>query len=356
MLNKNCSRITITVANAPRTPVDRASPFAFQLLLPIDEKGQAMRFVPTFLLAAIMPVVTVAHDGYHEPATQSARVQPQVSIRVEGDVRIIESNALPNHKAGRFPNGNNPNAIRAQQQRYTVPAEPQVASQPTQKFMQPFGVAVNGVVFDPGAAEFWRGNRQWQYEPLADKINLGLDDNHAHVQPTGAYHYHGMPTGLIETLGNPQEKMLLIGWAADGFPMYTPFAHEEADNPRSPLVAMKPSYRLKQGNRPSGNNGPGGRYDGTFVNDWQYVPGSGDLDECNGRVGVTPEYPDGTFYYVVTDDFPFIPRLYRGTPDRSFERSGPPGGGRGGPPGGPGGRRGPPPPGFGPPPGAPPRR
>ena len=33
---------------------------------------------------------------------------------------------------------------------------------------------------------------------------------------------------------------------------------------------------------------------GTFTSDYQYVANSGDLDECNGRTGVTPEYPAGT--------------------------------------------------------------
>jgi len=26
----------------------------------------------------------------------------------------------------------------------------------------------------------------------------------------------------------------------------------------------------------------GGTYDGTFIDDWEYIPGSGDLDQCNG--------------------------------------------------------------------------
>ena len=77
---------------------------------------------------------------------------------------------------------------------------------------------------------------------------------------------------------------------------------------------------------------PGGTFDGTFVDDYEYIAGSGDLDECNGREGVTPEYPEGTYYYVLTDTFPFIPRSYRGTPDRSFERRGAPPGGRRPPP------------------------
>ncbi len=45
-----------------------------------------------------------------------------------------------------------------------------------------------------------------------------------------------------------------------------------------------------------------------------------DLDQCNGRFAVTPEYPNGTYHYVLTDAFPFIPRCWMGNPDSSFMR------------------------------------
>lgn len=89
----------------------------------------------------------------------------------------------------------------------------------------------------------------------------------------------------------------------------------------SEVVALSSSWRLRGGTRP---DGPGGTYDGTFVEDHEYVEGSGDLDVANGRVAVTPEYPDGTYLYVLTDDFPVIPRLFAGAVDPSFVRSGRP--------------------------------
>jgi hypothetical protein len=175
------------------------------------------------------------------------------------------------------------------------------------------------------------------------------------VQPTGAYHYHGLPTGLIDQLRqeNGKDKMLLIGYAADGYPMYAEYGHEKADDAKSPLKKLKSSYHMNEGNRPKGDDGPGGKYDGTFEQDFEFVESSGDLDESNGREGVTPEYPDGTYYYVATADYPFIPRSFHGKPDRSFEKQfgpGGPGGPRRGGLSGRGGRRGPPPFGEGPPP------
>ena len=83
---------------------------------------------------------------------------------------------------------------------------------------------------------------------------------------------------------------------------------------------MRSSYRLRSGTRSSG---PGGRFDGSFVEDYECVAGLGDLDACNGREGATPDYPSGTYYYVVTTQFPFIPRCYAGSPDPSFQRRGP---------------------------------
>ncbi|MDE2828830.1 MAG: YHYH protein, partial [Gemmatimonadota bacterium] len=79
-----------------------------------------------------------------------------------------------------------------------------------------------------------------------------------------------------------------------------------------------------------------GAYDGTFREDWQFVAGSGDLDQCNGRFGVTPEFPEGIYHYYLTEDYPYIPRCVWGTPDPSFRQR------RTGGPGGPGFRRRPP--------------
>jgi hypothetical protein len=51
---------------------------------------------------------------------------------------------------------------------------------------------------------------------------------------------------------------------------------------------------------------------GTFVTDWNYSAGSGDLDDCNGRTGVTPEFPGGIYYYMATDNYPFFSRCLKG--------------------------------------------
>jgi len=285
-------------------------------------------------------ITTLAHDGHpagasHVAANQHPPVPGRVQIETTTTHRIIRSNGIPNHGVGQFPNRRNPNSIRAQNYTYRVPLAPQKATNPIELVRQPWGIAINGVLFDPGTAEYWRGDRSgdWNYEALSGKVNLGLDSNHAHVQPNGAYHYHGLPTGLWKTLSMGKPGMHLLGWAADGFPIYGPYAYQDPDDPKSTLTKMKSSYQLKPAPR---SGGPGGKPDGTFTADYQYVPHSGDLDECGGRTGVTPEYPQGTYYYVLTEDYPFIPRFFRGEPDPSFQRRGPgigpPRGPRQGPP------------------------
>lgn len=285
---------------------------------------------------------------------------PRVNLRVEGDYRYITSNGIPNHATGPFPNPNNPNRISEQDHSWKVPLHPKQAPKVTALRLFPFGVATNGIPFDPGAAEFWNRdfNSGWQYEPMSGTPNLGLDQNLAHVQPTGAYHYHGLPPFSMPK-GEGMNQMVLAGWAADGFPIYIQYGHSDPNDLLSPIKYMRSGYRLKSGVRPGGNEGPGGRYSGIFVQDYEWVEGVGDLDECNGRFGKTPEFPEGTYHYFLTEEFPFIPRNFRGTPDLSFQRGGPGSpGGPGGPLGGPRrGQRPPPPGGFGghPPPPPPPR-
>lgn len=270
--------------------------------------------------------------------------QSQVQIREEDGYRFIQSNGLPDHVTGRFPNRNNPNRIEAQTYQFRVPLFPQANRDATAVGMNLFGVALNGVPFDAAAAEFWRGDRRWQYEALSGAVNLGLDDSNAHVQPNGAYHYHGLPTALVRRLTRP-DSMILIGYAADGFPVYAMFGHSDPLDPDSSLRKMKSGYRLRTGTRP---DGPGGAYDGSFVQDYEFAGDDNTLDECNGRFGVTPEFREGVYHYFVTDTFPFIPRQLKGTMDPSF-RKGPPNGQNGPPPGR--GRRPPgPAPGFPPPP------
>lgn len=319
--------------------------FALKYLLPLS----ILLGLSTFLLAQRGPRLhSVIEKGELTlmPSTSTPEIESEVSIEIVGDERIITSNGIPNHVTGQFPNRGNPNSISAQKQAFKVTANPEVADEIT-PMRHNFGVAINGVLFDPGAGEFYDGAQGWQYEPLSGAITLGVDMSHAHVQPTGKYHYHGLPTGLLDNVKlEAGTHSPIIGWAADGFPIYALYGYTYADNAESEIKQLTSSYRLKERDRPGGDH-PGGVYDGTFVADYEYVEGSGDLDECNGRQCVTPDFPEGTYAYFLSEAWPVIPRNYRGTPSSDFGRGPHGAGGRrgGGPRGergmGPGGRRGP---------------
>jgi hypothetical protein len=112
----------------------------------------------------------------------------------------------------------------------------------------------------------------------------------------------------------PDRHSPLVGWAADGFPIYALRGWRNPQDPASGVVKLRSGYRLRQGERPAPPGGPGGRFDGAFIQDYEFVAGHGDLDACNGRFGVTPEFPGGTYAYFLTEEWPVIPRAFRGTP------------------------------------------
>ena len=206
-------------------------------------------------------------------------VKRNIAINISGRLRIIRANGVPRHYVGVFPNAGNPNIISAQSYVFRVPSKPLLTGRIIiLSGTQSFGVGVNGVPFDPGADEWYLGNRggAWQYEPLSGAVALGVDENHAHVQPTGAYHYHGVPEGLFTELNlSKKQHSPLIGWAADGFPIYGLYGYQDSEDENSAIIEVASSYQLKKGKRPSGENSPGGNYDGTFLADYKFIKGSG---------------------------------------------------------------------------------
>lgn len=240
----------------------------------------------------------------------------------------IISNGIPIHRTGVFPGRGNPHSISEQRHDLKVSKNPQTNMETTQSRF--FGVALNGVMFVPGTAECWgkkRGGRsqrglgsqpftrkpprprsprnmddcEWREEAIVNgSSRLGLDDNFAHVQPSGMYHYHGRPEGLIKRLNQKTNKdLLLVGYAGDGFKIYVSQGNKYSS-----------SYRLKSGTR---RTGPSGVYDGTYTADYKFISDAGELDECNGLT-----INDGTYAYIITKEFPFVPRCWRGLPDRTF--------------------------------------
>jgi len=222
----------------------------------------------------------------------------------------------------------------------TFTLTPTLATTPTYLTINnSIGYGLNGIKFDPmtgglclstatgvkSGCDYAGGNSgTWNMEAVNPGpptissgwvFDFGTDNSNAHIQPGGSYHYHAMPTGLIDTLTSnfsAGKTMVLVGWAIDGFPIYARYGYTKATDSTSALKVMTSSWSTKStpdSGRPSISNFPMG----SFKQDWQYVAGSGDLDACNGRFDVTPEFPNGIYHYYVTDTYPYFQRCESGT-------------------------------------------
>jgi hypothetical protein len=282
-------------------------------------------------------LVNIDENIYNDD--ESVKAYSRYSWSSNSSQRILSGNGIPNHEVGTFPNRNNPNTITEQtvNKRFTLcPTIVSETGSPVGGPASAIAYALNSVKFDPatagrcddqGKCSLAQGQGNWKIEALGhDTFDFGDDMNHAHVQPNGEYHYHGMPELLIDFLGD-NKGMTLVGWASDGFPVYARYGFLDANDSSSQVKVLQSSYRLKSEpdtNRPmvltSLVGGPGQGTTspntsiamGAFTQDYEYINGLGDLDQCNGRFGVTPEFPNGIYYYVVSDDFPYFTRCLKG--------------------------------------------
>jgi len=99
---------------------------------------------------------------------------------------------------------------------------------------------------------------------------------------------------------NPTAHSPIIGWAYDGHPIYGPYGFENPENttPHNSFKLMVSSYLVKS-SRDALLNGLTDPM-GTYIEDYEYREGYGDLDQYNGRFCVTPEYPNGVYAYFAT--------------------------------------------------------
>lgn len=297
-----------------------------------------------FLLSAWLCQDPVEVDDYN--TSQAGGLTCSVSAELDGDTVVVSASGIPNHDLESGPGC----CASAQDHTWRIPVEPTPDTDGEWTMAPergPIAVALNGVaIYGPedGPGGDAVASHYGVYEEDRQEIWLGLCD--AHAGPGGEYHYHAdgncqhwhPDAAAGETWADysfdqidATEHSPLIGFAFDGYPIYGTYAWNEAGD----VVAMTSSYRLKDG--ATGYNG---------IDDYEFVEGLGDLDECNGREAVTPDYPDGTYAYYSTRTngagemgFPYFLLCYHGIADETnFDAGGPGGPGPGGPgPGGPGG-------------------
>jgi hypothetical protein len=196
--------------------------------------------------------------------------QRRFHISRQGDRRIFSTNDLPNHPTGVYPVSPsddafrydpNPNRIAAQNIQVELPANPQLAAQPS---CTPgaVGILETGVVLFNALDA-----------PGRDAVAHETQDAcQGHPQPSGIYHYHSATTCLPDkTIANGHST--LVGYSLDGFGIF-------------------------------GRRGQGGK-----------VLTSADLDACHGHTHAIPW--DGQsvsmYHYHATWDFPYTVGCMRGT-------------------------------------------
>ena len=268
-----------------------------------------------------------------------------VCIEIVSNVRYIFSNNYPDHS-------DNYNqsffTVTAGDYEYSMCAYPDTAAAFTPlyettentgcTYTYTFGVSINGVKYDPNSAvtyakldgdgnETGENNNDWHIEATSTENTIGQNmgtENSGHLNPFGEYHYHGVPfdyfADSLSIAGGSHSP--IVGYAADGFPIYYKYVYSSAMDSTSAITELSSGYSLKSGSRPGDSTDvPGGVYDGLYYEDYEYS--TTDLDECNGRYGITPDYPEGTYYYVLTDNYPYIPRCFKGTAVDNTFRIGP---------------------------------
>jgi len=173
------------------------------------------------------------------------------------------------------------------------------------------GVWRNGVsIFNARDGMSYNNQGIWNRDALVFE-GASFDVCLGHPAPNGEYHHHVSPNCLYDHLDDETHSEL-IGFAFDGFPTYGAYGFVNADGSGG-IARMHSGYQLRaitdRTTLPNGTiltagqYGPaiGGQYPlGAFIEDYEYVAGSGDLDMHNGRFCATPEFPAGIYAYFVT--------------------------------------------------------
>ena len=252
---------------------------------------------------------------------QVARIQPEVhSVRALEQKVEIRSAGLSLYYLGPLQTPAD-HVERIRQWQFNVPRFPTPASKESHLSVRPdvTGVFVNGVpIYNQFTAMSYQGQNLWHFDPIA-----GSDDGTFIATGRPRAEQHPTAWGLLEKLiSDSSRHSPIIGFAFDGYPIYGPWGFADGTGK---LQQMRSGYRLRQIKRrttlPDSTQLTPGQYGpdvsaefplGSFVEDYEFVAGAGDLDEFNGRFAITPEYPNGTYAYFLSTDgagrlaFPYL--------------------------------------------------
>lgn len=249
---------------------------------------------------------TTGITGYNN---QPANVQ---AVHYTSSTVYVSCSDIPAYDIG--PWVPNPNTATDQHFVYAIPRTPaQNTGNPIQTPLGHAAVWVNGVsVFNSKDANSYNNMNVWHSNAVVVEAN-GFDECLGHPDQADEYHHHQNPRCLYDATDSTQHSPIL-GFSFDGYPIYGPYAYANTDGTGG-IRRMRSSFQkrnittrttLANGtvlSAPQYGPAVSSSYPlGYYIEDFEYVSGSGDLDAHNGRFCVTPEYPNGTYAYFVTID------------------------------------------------------
>ena len=194
---------------------------------------------------------------------QNKQLTGAVHVTAYTDHCVLESNSIPNHNTGEGSARNFVAPVTEISGTFNIPRNPKQQRTPTALDQRSFdAILLNGVVVDilsagcyrPGGrgadkngnvAIGCRADEKWLMDPLGPGAGFGADKHNAHTQPNGQYHYHGNPMAMFDDHPGA-EGSPVIGFAADGFPIYGSYFKDATGTVRK----AKSGYALKSGKRP----------------------------------------------------------------------------------------------------------
>lgn len=229
----------------------------------------------------------------------------------------VSCTCIPGYSIG--PWAGDPNIPSNQNFVFKITRTPQKNNgAPTKVGLGQIGVWSNGVVaYNPSDGMTYNNDGVWHRNAFYYE-GASFDDCLGHPDQSGCYHHHVNPKCLYNSADSTHHSPI-IGYAFDGYPIYGAYGYANP-NGSGGIKRMRSSYQLRsminRDTLPDGTVLSPSQYGppvnvtyplGHFMEDYKYVPGSGDLDTNNGRFCVTPEYPSGTYAYFVTIDSTLTP-------------------------------------------------
>jgi hypothetical protein len=289
-------------------------------------------------------------QGNSTPINETTLANVQ-TVQYSNNWVYVSTKGIPSYITGPFLDGN-PSLATSQNAIFKMPLNPtQNTGTATATTGGNIGLFINGVaLFDYRDGVAWNSNTNtlcgglpgmspcpggpgaamsWNRDAIpAEKAGFDCSKGHPAM---GNYHHHQNPSafkldltvisnvcdlydadGLYVIDSNVHSP--LIGYAYDGFPIYGAYGYKNADGTGG-ITRIKSGYQLRNITTRTvwadGTDVPDGPVVSTtyplgyFREDYEFVSHNGQadyLDSHNGRVCVTPEYPNGIYCYFATVD------------------------------------------------------